>query len=55
VTGPALALGLEPYPDGWRAERTPYRAQTEAMLADPVSALPRYPMVLHRGGWPDGN
>jgi DNA-binding MarR family transcriptional regulator len=55
VTGPSLALGLPPYPDGWRASRTPYRAQTEAVLADPVSALPRYPMVLHRGGWPDGN
>jgi hypothetical protein len=25
------------------------------MLADPASALPRYPMVLHRGGYPDGS
>ena len=55
VTGPQLALGLEPYPDGWRATRNPYRARTEAVLADPVSALPRYPMVLHRGGYPDGS
>jgi len=55
VTGPRLALGLRPYPDGWRASRNPYRAQTEAVLADPVSALPWYPMVLHRGGYPDGS
>ena len=38
-----LFLGLEPYPDGWRAEvRRP-------------STLPHYPMVLHRGGYPDGS
>jgi DNA-binding MarR family transcriptional regulator len=55
VTGQQLALGLTPYPDGWRAARNPYRARTEAMLADPASALPRYPMVLHRGGYPDGS
>jgi DNA-binding MarR family transcriptional regulator len=35
--------GLEPYPDGWRASvRKPY-------------TLPHYPMVLHRGGFPDGS
>ena len=35
--------GLEPYPDGWRAKvRRP-------------EALPHYPMVLHRGGYPDGS
>ncbi len=22
---------------------------------DPAAALPRHPMVLHRGGWPDGS
>ena len=55
ITGPQLALGLRPYPDGWRAMRNPYRARTEAVLADPASALPRYPMVLHRGGYPDGS
>jgi DNA-binding MarR family transcriptional regulator len=55
ITGPRLALGLQPYPDGWRAARNPYRARTQAVLADPVSALPRYPMVLHRGGYPDGS
>jgi hypothetical protein len=49
-----LALGLEPYPDGWRAERK-YVGRTEAMLDDPATGLPQYPMVLHRGGWPDGS
>jgi hypothetical protein len=38
-----LFRGLEPYPDGWRASvRKP-------------TALPHYPMVLHRGGFPDGS
>ena len=38
-----LFRGLEPYPDGWRASvRRP-------------STLPHYPMVLHRGGFPDGS
>jgi hypothetical protein len=55
ITGPQLALGLHPYPDGWRAARNPYRTRTQAVLADPTSALPRYPMVLHRGGYPDGS
>jgi DNA-binding MarR family transcriptional regulator len=39
----ALFRGLEPYPEGWRAS-----------LARPES-LPHYPMVLHRGGFPDGS
>lgn len=50
----SLAAGLEPPPGGWRSER-PYAAQTRRLLADPVGALPRHPMVLHRGGWPDGS
>jgi hypothetical protein len=49
-----LAEGLTPPPNGWRA-RPPYLAQTRAMLADPVAALPRFPMVTHRGGYPDGD
>ena len=49
-----LARGLEPDLGGWRASK-PYVARTEAMLAQPRSALPHYPMVLHRGGWPDGS
>jgi DNA-binding MarR family transcriptional regulator len=40
---PLLLLGTEPYPDGWRAAiRRP-------------ETLPHYPMVLHRGGYPDGS
>jgi DNA-binding MarR family transcriptional regulator len=49
-----LARGLEPPPNGWRATKQ-YLEHTNAVLADPVAALPRYPMVLHRGGWPDGS
>ena len=38
-----LFRGLEPYPDGWRA-------------AVPKPAiLPHFPMILHRGGYPDGS
>jgi hypothetical protein len=41
--GSPLFHGLEPYPDGWRAAvRRP-------------NLLPHYPMVLHRGGFPDGS
>jgi hypothetical protein len=45
ATAPVSPLfqGLEPYPDGWRAAvRKPH-------------TLPHYPMVLHRGGFPDGS
>jgi DNA-binding MarR family transcriptional regulator len=38
-----LFRGLEPYPEGWRAS-----------LPKP-KGLPHYPMVLHRGGFPDGS
>jgi hypothetical protein len=50
----SLGAGLEPYPGGWRAH-PPYRAQTERLLVDPRGALPHFPMVLHRGGYPDGS
>jgi hypothetical protein len=39
-----LARGLEPYPDNWRA----------AVRQTPVT-LPHFPVVLHRGGYPDGS
>jgi hypothetical protein len=43
LAGESLLRGLEPYPDGWRASvRRP-------------NTLPHYPMVLHRGGFPDGS
>ena len=54
LTHPDLSRGLHPHPGGWRASK-PYLERTEAMLEDPRSALPHYPMVLHRGGWPDGS
>lgn len=41
--GSRLFQGLEPYPEGWRAKvRAP-------------DTLPHFPMVLHRGGFPDGS
>jgi hypothetical protein len=49
-----LSAGLVPPPEGWRAS-TQYVQQTEALLADPRGRLPHHPMVLHRGGWPDGS
>jgi hypothetical protein len=35
--------GLEPYPDNRQAR------------VRPPTTLPHYPMVLHRGGYPDGS
>jgi hypothetical protein len=38
-----LFRGLEPHPGGWRESvRKP-------------DTLPHHPMVLHRGGYPDGS
>jgi hypothetical protein len=50
----SLVEGLVPPEGCWRGER-PYLAQTQRVLADPLASLPRHPMVLHRGGWPDGS
>lgn len=41
--GSPLMAGWEPYPNGWRA------------AARRPETLPHYPMVLHRGGYPDGS
>jgi DNA-binding MarR family transcriptional regulator len=38
-----LFRGLEPYPEGWRAS------------VPRPEVLPDFPMVLHRGGFPDGS
>ncbi len=38
-----LVRGLQPYPGGWRAS------------VPKPETLPHYPMVLHRGGYPDGS
>lgn len=40
--GSPLWEGLTPYPEGWRA------------ALRPPALLPHFPMVLHRGGYPDG-
>jgi hypothetical protein len=50
----ALAEGLTPEPSGWRAN-PPYTLFTKALLADPAAGLPHYPIVSHRGGYPDGS
>ena len=49
-----LGQGLIPHPEGWRGSNL-YIAQTLAMVQDPAGTLPHYPMVLHRGGYPDGS
>ncbi len=41
--GSPLFQGLEPHPEGWRAK------------ARRPNVLPHFPMVLHRGGFPDGS
>jgi DNA-binding MarR family transcriptional regulator len=38
-----LFRGLNPYPEGWRAS------------VDQPDTLPHYPLVTHRGGFPDGS
>jgi hypothetical protein len=38
-----LLRSFDHHPDGWRAS-----------LAKP-QGLPHYPMILHRGGFPDGS
>ncbi len=43
MSGEQLRQGMTPHPDNWRAE------------VKPPSTLPHYPMVLHRGGFPDGS
>ncbi len=42
--------GLEPYPDGWRAAD-----YLKAKQAGRALVLPHFPMVSHRGGFPDGS
>ena len=49
-----LSVGLVPPAGCWRSEK-PYLAQTEHLQSQPMDALPWQPMVLHRGGWPDGS
>ncbi len=41
--GSRLLHGIPPFPEGWRAS------------VPAVETLPHFPMVLHRGGYPDGS
>jgi DNA-binding MarR family transcriptional regulator len=41
--GSRLLRGIPPFPEGWRAN------------LPKVETLPHFPMVLHRGGYPDGS
>lgn len=43
LSGRPLLRGLTPYPDGWRAS------------VPNIEQLPHFPMILHRGGFPDGS
>ena len=43
LRGSRLLRGIPPFPEGWRARV--HKAET----------LPHFPMVLHRGGYPDGS
>jgi len=49
VIGTALAREA-----GWRG-RAPYRAQLARFAENPALSLPHFPVVTHRGGYPDGS
>jgi DNA-binding MarR family transcriptional regulator len=49
-----LSAGLVTPPGGWRGKGR-YKPLTAAFIESPRGALPHHPMVLHRGGWPDGS
>ena len=49
-----LSAGLVPPPGGWRGAGR-YKPLTAAFIESPKDNLPHHPMVLHRGGWPDGS
>jgi hypothetical protein len=51
---PAMVDTLQPHPNSWRAS-SKYASQTRRMLADPRTALAHFPIVTHRGGYPDGS
>jgi hypothetical protein len=50
----AMIDTLTPHPEAWRANGK-YAAQTKRMLAGPRAALTHFPIVTHRGGYPDGS
>lgn len=54
LTSTSFSESLNSPPEGWRAKGR-YAKSTKQFIEHPRNALPRYPMVLHRGGWPDGS
>lgn len=50
----SLAAVLVTPAGGWRGEGH-YNARTAAFIDHPTTALPQSPVVLPRGGWPDGS
>ncbi|BDZ50826.1 hypothetical protein GCM10025867_30670 [Frondihabitans sucicola] len=54
LESPGLPATLDPAPVDWRAQGR-YRRLTELFVADPAGHLPRFPVMLHRGGYPDGS
>ena len=55
-TGAAGPGGGGPRCGAWGlGPAAPYAQLTQAMIADPAGSLPHYPMVSHRGGYPDGS
>ena len=56
IVGYGLGSEVVPAPDQALAGgRTPYATATARLLADPRAALPHHPLMLHRGGFPDGS
>lgn len=54
LTHEAFTAALVTPENGWRG-RGRYKHLTKRFIDRPTEALPRYPMILHRGGWPDGS
>jgi DNA-binding MarR family transcriptional regulator len=49
-----LRAALEPGETSWRVQKR-YAPLTSAFVDVPTAALAHHPVVLHRGGWPDGS
>jgi DNA-binding MarR family transcriptional regulator len=50
----SVSVGLVTPAGGWRSTGR-YKPLTAAFVERPRESLPYSPMVLHRGGWPDGS
>jgi hypothetical protein len=54
LTHDAFNAALVTPENGWRGKGR-YQKLTARFIESPTDALPRHPMILHRGGWPDGS